>query len=310
MNERLRHDFKSFLRRIQISQKKLFVFVEGIEYDPYFYEQICSQVTSKYLIDFEIVRATELSDNIDGGKQSLISFHDFLRGKGNLFGEFEDKKHASIFILDKDLDDLMRKKKRSDYIIYTKYYSIENHIVVHGDLIQSATVATSIQKKIIKNKVVASKEWRKNLAESWKEWLTLCLVALKHRANCGCQLRRYSPLKGNSNDITNPDSVYHHLNNICRSLGISFDDAKELYIREKKRVEKYLAEDRIDIIFRGKWYPRLFEKDIKNIAGRIPYQRNNIGIQILKLNLKSLDFSDSWSRHFTKPVEKIVKKVI
>jgi len=106
---RLRHSYEGYLRSMQISSTELFIFVEGKQSDPYFYARICETVPglgSRY----EVCQAEQLPGDT-GGKQSLLSFYDFLRKQKMLVSSLGGQRTASMFFMDKDLDDLQHRKK-------------------------------------------------------------------------------------------------------------------------------------------------------------------------------------------------------
>jgi hypothetical protein len=157
MSDRLtRRSEESYLRAMQMSSAQLMVFVEGKNFDKYFYGNICQAVyTEKYKIC--LAEEISLSNNQGetksaGGKKSLISWFKYLEQHSKLVNDnIEGKKQIVVFFLDKDVDDLLGKLIISPHLIYTKCYNIENHIFVEGDLNKAAAVIASHdpQEKII-----------------------------------------------------------------------------------------------------------------------------------------------------------------
>jgi len=63
---------------MQISERRVFAFVEGKTTDPYFYGRICESVCQQIDISYIICMAQELPTQT-GGKKSLITFFEYLR---------------------------------------------------------------------------------------------------------------------------------------------------------------------------------------------------------------------------------------
>jgi len=155
-NKRLTYSTpEEYLRDMQLSSVPIIVFVEGKNFDKYFYGAICKLVfTEKY--EIRLAEEIPLINNqgvtkFAGGKQPLISWFEYLKRKSALIANFMDKKQVVVFFRDKDVDDLLGKLIISPHFIYTKYYNIENHIFVEGDLNKAAAVIASHdpQEKII-----------------------------------------------------------------------------------------------------------------------------------------------------------------
>ena len=97
--------------------------------DPFFYAGICESIADLQL-RYEIFIARQLPGST-GGKQALLNFFAFLRRSKALVSSLGGQR-ACIFFLDKDVDDLQRKKKRSQHTVYTEHYDVQNYIFIHG----------------------------------------------------------------------------------------------------------------------------------------------------------------------------------
>ena len=78
---RLTHTRSGFRRQMQVSVTPLFVFVEGRDSDPFFYDGVCRSVCSPAQVAYRIVRGDELGSG--GGKMVLLQFFDYLRTVNN-----------------------------------------------------------------------------------------------------------------------------------------------------------------------------------------------------------------------------------
>ena len=146
---RLTHSYKAYLRFMQISDKNIFAFVEGKIVDPYFYGKICEFVCQTNNLSYRICRSQEINGN--GGKQVLLTFFEYLKRNSALVQNFKGKSIIVIFFLDKDVDDYLRIQRHSENLVYTQYYDIENHIFIHGNLVQAISASTSMDNQEVLN---------------------------------------------------------------------------------------------------------------------------------------------------------------
>src|SRR5579859_6899784 len=123
---------RGFIRALQISRVALNVFVEG-DLDSYFYGQICQQELPGSFA-YHIIRSDQLAA-LGQGKTHLLKLFESMRRRGLLVLEFKGNKSAALFFVDKDVDNLRRKIKRSVHLTYTEYYEVENYVYKHGKLI-------------------------------------------------------------------------------------------------------------------------------------------------------------------------------
>jgi hypothetical protein len=137
---RLTHSLAGYRRAMQMSRTQIFAFVEG-QTDPYFYDKICEAVCQPSTVSYEIRRAQELPGGT-GGKVALLALYDYLRRMSSLLDNFKGKTTGVLIFLDKDVDDLLRIQRRSEHIVYTKYYDLENHLFIHGNLTEASTLTT------------------------------------------------------------------------------------------------------------------------------------------------------------------------
>jgi hypothetical protein len=184
---RLAHSFSAYLRYMQMSSRPLFVFVEGKRTDPHFYGEICGSVCRTSEISYRICRSRELA-NGHGGKQTLISFFEYLRRKCALVHAFKGKSTGVLFFLDKDVDDLLRTQRRSPHVVYTRYYDVENHIFREADLIRAAAASASLDQQ----EVLLGVAWLRNGGKSG--------------LRCACLLRR-SPSTASPTTESHPGSI-------------------------------------------------------------------------------------------------------
>jgi Protein of unknown function (DUF4435) len=174
---------QAFIRSLQISRVTLNVFVEG-DVDSYFYGQVCKQVTPG-LFMYQIIRSDQLAGS-GRGKSSLIKLFESMRRRGLLVLDFKGQRSAALFFVDKDIDDLRRKIRRSRHIIYTKYYEVENYAFKHGKLTVAVSAACLRDSPDVERIILKPEEWSNRAARLWIDWLKLCLAGCLLNASGIC----------------------------------------------------------------------------------------------------------------------------
>lgn len=304
---RLKHTLSGFIRKMQISRTSLFILIEGYK-DSYVYSKIACSECDENNITYEIVTGDELP--IDGfGKQVLLDFFDFIKRKHSLIDRFKGKTTVSIFYLDKDVDDLLRTKRRSAHVVYTEMYELENYLFKYGKIDEAAAAAASLPINIINDQLVDSSTWRQNAAMTWKEWIKLCLFSRSRKLRSMCS---YSQRRSPINDGTyGPilESEYHRLlSNLEAESGLQKDKFNRLFFRLSKRVDKIYSEAQHDLIFKGKWYACFLAEDIKTIAGQKRFSSQSLKNKIMANLATSLDFNDNWVEHFRVPLRRLLNE--
>lgn len=220
---------------MQMSDFPLFVFVEGRDSDPYFYDRLCHSVCAPRRIKYQVVRANRLRA---GGKQALIAFHAYLQTVSSLIDGFKGKRTTSIFFLDKDLDDLMHRKLMSDHVVYTKFYDVENYLFVYGDLLGASCAASSQSHETLERVIGKPAEWRRDSALLWREWVVLCIFARKHDVrNCPNYKMGTSPINVPSDEPAREELLDARIAELRRALGWK----DERFDRALKSVERLVG---------------------------------------------------------------------
>lgn len=236
-----------------------------------------------------------------GGKPALIAFFLYFGQNSALLDNFKGKKTGILFFLDKDVDDLLRKQRRSEHVVYTQYYDVENHIFVEGDLGKAAAAAASMDYQQIIAGIGDYKQWRYQVAEKWKQWVKLCLFARKK--NIGCECTYSNPSKVNNPLYNLLDSTIYaqYLNLLETRSGLSSIQFKNAFKRVSKQVDDFYIAGEQDRIFKGKWYAGFLEAKITNIAGNTPFNSKTLSNRLITAITMTLDFDAPWAEHFKEP---------
>jgi len=182
---RIVHSQNGLLRYMQMSEAILFAFVEGKKIDPFFYGQICASACKQRQIKYALIKANELPPGA-GGKPKLLKYYDYLLGRKKLSSNLGGKRAVAVFFLDKDIDDISKRWKKSRYIIYTRYYDVHNEIFLNGDLTQGCAAAASLDPTDLKPLFSNSSQWCVQAAARWKDWVVLCVITMLNCINHQC----------------------------------------------------------------------------------------------------------------------------
>lgn len=306
--KRLTHCFKAYLRYMQISRHEVFVFVEGKVTDPYFYGKICDSVCPPAGVSHEICRSQELS-NGNGGKQILISFFEYLRRKSALVHTFEGKSTGVIFFLDKDVDDLLRTQRRSEHVVYTLYYDVENHIFVEGDLVEATAASASMDTREVLACIGDCDCWRREAAEQWKRWVTLCVLVAKKKIDSECNYRVTSRINNPLHGPVDQAAYLHRLQRIQGELGLAARQFKRASRRVSRLVDDIYAQGEYDRVFKGRWYSTLLAATIRDRTGNRPIDSTGLETRLVSNAALTLDFGKPWAEYFKEPLRNLVHQL-
>lgn len=310
MATRLTHPTQaSFLTFMRMSEVRIFVFVEG-RLDRYFYSRICDSVLTRTGVRYTLMAADELPGG-QGGKNGVLEFYHFLRTNTALIGEFQGKTTASIFYLDKDVDDFLGKIEVSGHVCYSKYYTVENYLFIWGDLVHALAVAAALDTVSVREGLVGSnQEWRYRAGSNWKEWVKCCLFTRIHCLNSECNYSVPSRINTDSSNAYSPlDEIsYARCQDELRNrAGMTETQFQRAFSRISHTVERIFAGGKHDVIFNGKWYTHFLTADAKRIGGnrRLDMNRLDSGI---KISLQArINYGAPWARHLRQPVQNMVR---
>ena len=297
---RLRHSLGAHIRALQISRFTLFAFVEGKEIDPNFFGEVCRSVCGPRGLQYRVHRANEIPGS-SGGKWKLIAFYRYARARKKLRSILNGKLSVLVFFLDKDVDDIRRKKCRSRHVIYTAHYDVENYVFRHGDFIRGVSAAASIDQHELSDHPVLGQNWAANAARRWKEWTALCLFSVLYTGGRAANYGNVSKVNAPQNGPVDRGLYQQHLTEARNASGMTQSQFDQAIARLESKVERYLATGTYDSVFKGKWYCTILEMDLRT-AFQQTGQMQNVGMKATAALLATLDFNQPWAEHLTSPV--------
>jgi hypothetical protein len=291
---------------MQTSEKRVFLFVEGRDQDPYFYGKIAREVLTKKALPYQICRADEIKGS-SVGKSRLLTFFSWLRQNDYLGGTFKGKSWFGIFYLDKDIDDVLASLVISEHVVYTPYYAIENHIYCVGKLREASAACMSLDVEETPAAFADSFQWRRRCAHLWQEWVVLCLLVAKLQVKCECGYSRPSQLNKPSCASADPALFATFAEDIRTRSGLSQEDFNNALNAARAEVAKIYAANEFDKIFKGKWYAAILQADLDaHVQGPVP---NKPPLELITRAIAAtVDASEEWAKPFVAPLEQLCER--
>jgi hypothetical protein len=294
---------------MQMSRANIFIFVEG-KTDRYFFHKICETVLAPRGIEYEICLAQELPQ-LTGGKKSLLDFFKYLDKTAALLDDFKGSKTAAIFYLDKDVDDILKKIISSDHVVYTEHYCIENYFFIYGDLVEATAVAADLDLPDVHRRLNMSNDaWRHRAAESWKDWIKLCVFTRSRNIGHECNYSvATSRINTGTYTSTDPTAYSLRLADLEHRSGLTPIGFKRVFGRISREIDNLYSSGRFDSVFKGKWYALFLADDAKTIAGGGAFSSQNLPDKLITSLKLTLDFHGTWATYFKRPLEDIIKRL-
>lgn len=304
---RLTHSPTGLLRSLQVSQFSLFGFVEGKDVDPFFYGGLCKAVCTGHGVRYRIVTARELRWQGDG-KEPLLGFYEYLRKNGKLLSSLGKKVTACMFFLDKDVDDILRRRRRSPHVVYTEHYDVHNHLFLSGDLLQAAAAAAHTDPGELQGLPMFSATWCSNAASRWEDWVAMCVFS-KMSGSGLPGYRLTSQINRPLNGPVDNALLEQRLQELTVALGWSRDRVDTEFERTRRYIHRYYVNGRQDVVFKGKWYCTILEMDVRGAMAGRPVRSERMGERMLSTLAATMDFSRNWATPFREAVERIVARL-
>jgi hypothetical protein len=293
---RLVRDISAHIRAIQMSERRIFGYCEGRDHDPHIYSNLARSSLNADAFGVVIFRVEEIAGT--GGKSGVTSLYEEFRRRRLLKSSFKNKKFCSLFFMDKDIDDLLKKIIRCPHVFYTEFYDLESHFYIESDLAAAVAAAASLTDDEIPARYADPRAWAEAKAHAWKEWLTLCIYSRTFGVDAGCGYSRPSQI---NLDLIAPTDA--NLFSAFKTILLSADTTT---LRTKKRrlskilglLENYRSRGDLHVLFKGKWFEAIIEKELQHDFRGKPVQINGCGSKITAITKHSYDLSSAWAdRH-------------
>ena len=303
--KRLVHTAEGFLRYMQMSQSTLFAFVEGKQQDPFVFGMLCLSVCSGRHVTYQVCKASELPDE-SGGKTALLSFHAHLRRRKVLTSAFGGKTTHAVFFMDKDIDDILRRRRKCRHVVYTRHYDIQNDIFLNGRLLEATASAASLDPSVLTAFLSDGRGWCRQSAERWREWVVLCVTSACNRINHQCNYRVPSQVQCQNTGAPDAAKVAKLKTEMLAKSALDAATFERRYRSVERRVRRIYGSGGQDRIFKGKWYPALLDEDVFRRLGNSGYDRNGFVTRITATLATTLRSEDAWARDYRLALERIL----
>ncbi|MFF5069924.1 hypothetical protein ACFY2R_01625 [Micromonospora olivasterospora] len=278
---------------MQMSSSRVWIFVEG-KTDLYSYSKLADAVVVELGAheDFLVASAEELAPD-GGGKTVLMRFFDFLKKESGLVSDFAGRRTRAVFFLDKDVDDLVGRRRVSPHLIYTEHYSMENYLFRHGSIADASSAALCVPVQRIRKAIPDARAWRISSADLWMDWIVICLYAAKYgkgEANFGS----HSKVNVNAFGPVAPSRLKLIEQQCAVAHRVSGVDPTQAFDECRQRVVRYYSAGRHDRVFNGKWYAYFLEAHLGSQLKGVKVQ--GLARHISSRLVQTLDFNGTWSK--------------
>ncbi len=307
---RLRHSAGGFARSMQLSRTVIWIFLEGPG-DRSFYSGVCRANPMVAAHAHRLVLVREVPRRRANGKRALIGLYRYLRRHGALLTALGGKPTVSVFFVDKDIDDLDRKKAKSEHVIYTKYYTVENHIVKEADLVRGLAASASLDEASVEGIVGNNNAaWMRAAATHWRRWVEFCMLVRRTKSLCGL------PNFGVESRL-HPDP-YAALDSAQEATLVGAALARsalpahrfdEAFRSVERKVQKYYDDDHVDEIFNGKWYLAFLVADAQRAAAGRDYNAAGLKGRIVSSLVATINFQFDPADYFHAALSRIAAKI-
>ena len=292
---------------MQVSRKHVFVFVEGRDLDPDVYSRICVPVCKEAGKLHEIVIADRLGDGFGGGGKGLLTrFFEFLRNNSSLLDRSQHEPKVAMFYFDKDVDDLFNALRKSDHVVYTNYYSIENHIFAEGNLASSLATAGSLDMTLVEEYVTSNDAWRVRAASLWRDWLTLCLLARKLSLPAPVTFAMAASRINNPADSpVDTNALESAIVDMRARSGLGSAAFQPKLNAAYRLVDSFFSDSRHDVLFKGKWYVVFALRELEKIS--VAHNKHGAADRLLGALIATTNFDAPWTEHFRRPLRTVLE---
>jgi len=294
-----------------MSTDALFVLVEGVELDRFFYDGLCRSSGRVVDAGHKIYLVESIKDEGTGsgagGKGRLTRLFDYYRRRHALVQYSRAGKHSLLFCADRDAQDLSGGMRRSPHFLYTQNHDVEADIFAAADAKQALAALLSLDWASAMELRTALGDWQEDLAVLWKGWIELCIIAQALNAHCGVT---YKKMTSEVNSPTyGPVSLTKIVALRSQVIAVSGLSAAEFAKKEAglmRRIASRYSRSQGKTLAKGKWFPSYLEYRVRNELGQKPASLHNFRPSVTRVFMNSVDFRGSWADRVRASVEALL----
>jgi len=256
---RLKYGDKAFIRKLEMSRAQVFAFVEGGLDRPFIERLLLNSLSPDFHGKLQVIAAKELPGDT-GGKPRIEALYKNLRVQKKLNFESFGKKAICIIFLDKDIDDLRRRKLKSSNVLYTPTYDLEGLIFTRGDLVRATADAAGLTTSQARTLLGSPGTWILSQAKNWTDWTTLCVLSETRNVNVGSSYQRPSAINPQMLGPVDAAALAAHKDALASAVGLARHDFDMLFDRYRSKVAASVSSRESLAFFKGKWLLPLLER--------------------------------------------------
>ncbi len=310
MSRRLSYNRSAFARRVQISQDSLFVIVEGKDLDARFYDRVCDSSATIGVAGYQVWLAEQIKDDSTGaaagGKKAVLAHFDYFKSAGKLSVNSSSRKHSIAFMVDRDNDDVSGGRRRSPHVTYTDMFDVEAEIFVRGNDKEALAGIFSLDSSSASQLATDLNGWIGDLANEWRDWITLCTIAKATGAGCDVGFGRESWVNNPKYGATEPAKLAAAGTKVAASTRRSPADYNAISTRVRGRISACFAKGHGHRLVKGKWLAPYLVYRVKAHFGSAPVAYKGVEDYVARAYLETCDFREKWASHYRDRLEALV----
>lgn len=286
-----------------ISRKELFVIVEGRRLDRVFYDSLLNANRRAARVGYEVVLCEEVWPGA-GGKESALQIFQDLRRRGRLQQQTRTRSHLIAFALDSDFDSVLARRKRSHHLFYTEACDVEAEVFINGDLTRALALSLSITNTDASTLANSLSGFVEDLANTWREWITLCCVALGMRSRCSVHPSKRSLVNRDAYGQLDTAKLAAAIAEVRATCGINANPAIEPWIRA--RVDGVYRRGQHRLLVKGKNLPTYLTWRLTPLITHTIVDSAHFRTLITHSMLHTLDFESDWASKFHTQIDELL----
>lgn len=290
-----------------MGKARLHAIVEGTVLDRAFYDGLISENRNTKAMNANIYLAAEIGSpttNVSAsGKQAVLKLHEHYKKKNLLAQSTKSGIKIMVFMVDRDFDNIIGTKKRSIHIAYTAHADVEAEIVNNCDLTRSIKLALSVPERDAAILATRVGKPGAGLAMLWRDWITLCCLALAVDARSSVKPSMRSVINVDvfgSVDPVEYQARYREVATRARRAVVS----REKFVRG--RIAGSFSRGEHHLLPKGKWLTSYVQHQLEHSSVLHSADWNGFSASFTHVALSTLDFSAGWAAPLHKQLDGLV----
>lgn len=306
-NRRLSYTRSAFLRRVAMSRDKLFLVVEGRDFDVPFYSRVCESSAIVMAEGYQIWLVEQIRDDVTGkrggGKPAVLSFFDFCKRRKALRIPSPQGDRVLTFCLDRDNEQITGGGRRSPHILYTRSSDVEAEILSQGldeDLMMSSL---SLDRSTAQGVVKSLGDWQLEFALSWREWIELCCLAKSLKSRCDVGFGTESTVNNPKYGPADANLVAAARTRVLSRSRLSPIQTPAVEVKVASKLARVYTNGNPRCLIKGKWMPAFLHYKVRQYFGQSPVSFGSFVSSITTLMVHSIDYSAKWADCYRRRLE-------